>query len=176
MKFISIDSSLANTGVAIGRIEQGEILVDEIHLLQTEKAKEKQVRASSDTISRCRKTFQFIHEIMSEHNPVVVFVETPSGSQNASGMKSYGSTCQLIASILPPPIEVTATEVKMASVGEKSASKESIINWAYKKYPNLKWFFNGEKLQNKNEHVADAIAIAYAAVKTNEFKRLITFY
>lgn len=175
MKFISIDSSLAHTGVAIGNIVDGKIDVTKILLHSTEKTDNKQVRASSDTITRCRSTVQFISQILIDEDPVVIFVETPSGSQSANGMKSYGATCQLIAMLSPDPVEVTPMETKLASVGSKTASKRDIINWAYNIYPALKdqWVYHGCTLQAKNEHMADAIAIAHAGIRTTEFRKLI---
>lgn len=174
IKFISIDSSLANTGIAVGTIDsEKNIKVDSIHLHVTEKSKHKQVRASSDTIYRCRSTWNFITDIIKKENPSVIFMETPSGSQSSSGMKSYGATCQLIASLNPSPIEVTPTEVKVASVGNKTASKVDMINWAYNLYPGLNWLWHANKLQAKNEHMADAIAILYAGISTQEFERII---
>ncbi len=175
IRFISIDSSLANTGIATGKIIDNKILIDKIELIQTSKSKIKSIRVSSDTIARCRTTYKFVNEITENYNPDIIFMETPSGSQNASGMKSYGATCQLIGSLSPPPLEVTPNETKIYSVGDKTASKVTIINWAYNKYPNLDWFFHANKLQNKNEHMADAIAIAYAGIKTSEYSRLKSF-
>ena len=176
MKFVSIDSSLANTGIAVGNVGlNGVIRIDYIKLHSTSKSKHKQVRASSDAIQRCRSTWQVIQNVMKIEEPNVVFMETPSGSQSSAGMKSYGATCQLIASIEPAPIEVTPTEVKVASVGTKTASKTEMINWANNLYPNIEWFWHAGKLQAKNEHMADAIAIAYAATKTQEFERLKSY-
>ena len=172
MKFIAIDSSLSNTGVTYGTIENDIIQVDGIELIETSKTKNKQVRASSDTVSRCRETYTKLTIIIKGIEPDVIFMETPSGSQNASGMKSYGATCQLIAALNPEPIEVTPHEVKMASVNDKKASKEKMITWAINVYPHLSWLYHAGKLQAKNEHMADAIAIAYAGIETAEFKRL----
>lgn len=175
MKFVSIDSSLANTGVAVGTIgPTGHIKVEQILLTETKKTKNKQVRASSDAIARCRQTHDFVSAVINQVKPALVFAETPSGSQSSSGMKSYGATCMLIASLKPAPIEVTPNEVKLYSTGILTASKTTMINWAHKLYPDLEWFYNKQsgELQNKNEHMADAIAIAYAAVKTDEFQRL----
>jgi Holliday junction resolvasome RuvABC endonuclease subunit len=175
LKFVAIDSSLANTGVAIGSIDPlGKPTVHRIALVETEKSKNKQVRASTDTIDRCRQTFKFVDQILKEEKPHVIFVETPQGSQSSAAMKSYGATCQLIASLIPAPIEVTPNEVKMGSVNLATANKTTMINWAHKLYPNLEWFINRStgELQNKNEHLADAIAIVHAGVKTAQFEQL----
>lgn len=175
MKFISIDSSLANTGVAVGTVDKdGAITITEIHLVSTKKTDNKQIRASSDTISRCRETFEFVQTHIDRVKPHAVFAETPSGSQSSSGMKSYGSTCMLIAALSPPPFEVTPQEVKLASFGKATASKKDMMNWAEALHPDLEWDKNKNgTLKNKNEHMADAIAIAYTAVKTAEFKRIL---
>lgn len=174
MKFVSIDSSLANTGVAVGTISPaGVISIDVITLTETKKSKNKQVRASSDTIARCRQTHKFVTHVIECEKPDLIFMETPSGSQSSAGMKSYGATCMLIAALTPPPIEVTPNEVKIHSVGKSTASKTEMINWAHKHHPNVQWDKNKDgSLKNKNEHMADAIAIAYAAAKTDEYARL----
>lgn len=177
MKYLAIDSSLAHTGIAIGDLNpDGTFTVESIRLLETKKTKNKQVRASSDTIKRCRETYEFVQRMIREFKPAIIFVETPSGSQSASGMKSYGVTCQLIAALYPEPIEVTPDEVKVAALNSKTASKRAMINWAYEKYPDLTWIWRTVKgqrnLQDNNEHMADAIGIVHAGVQTEEFKKL----
>lgn len=178
LKFVSIDSSLANTGVAVGYVTpHGEITVESIHLVETKKTTNKQIRASSDTIRRCRETYDFVRDIALNKNPNLVFVETPSGSQSASGMKSYGSTCMLIASIDPLPFEVTPQEVKELSIGKATASKKEMIDWAYGLHPEVNWEKNKDgSLKNKNEHMADAIAIAYTAIKTPQVERVLKMW
>jgi len=177
IRFVSIDSSLANTGIATGIVtKDGVITICDIYLETTKKSTNKSVRASSDTVDRCRHTFDFVVDVINSVNPDVVFAETPSGSQSASGMKSYGSTCMLIASISPIPFEVTPQEVKKGSIGLATASKKEMIDWAYDLHPHIDWDLNKDgSLKNKNEHMADAIAIAYAAVQLPEFKRLLSF-
>lgn len=176
-KFLAIDSSLANTGIALGYISEDKtIMVTQIYLHESKKTRNKQIRASSDTIRRCREAFEFVHHHISQWNPNVIFAETPSGAQSSAAMKSYGITCQLIATTSPPAIEVTPIEVKVAASGTKTASKDWIINWAHDKFPALKWDKNKDgSLKNKNEHMADAIAIVHAGIKTNEFKRIHKF-
>ncbi len=176
IKFLSIDSSLANTGTAAGYITRNmEIVVEDIELVTTSKSKDKRIRASSDTIDRCKRTYRQVHRLIEYHKPDIIFVETPSGSQNSSAMKSYGSTCMLIAS-LDRAIQVTPVEVKEKSIGKKNASKREMIDWAHSKYPTLKWNYRGVDLQNNNEHMADAIAIAHASVQTDEFKLFFHAY
>jgi len=57
IRFISIDSSLANTGIATGYIdEKDEINVETISLHEKKKDNSKKVRASSNTIARGQST------------------------------------------------------------------------------------------------------------------------
>lgn len=173
--FLSIDSSLRHTGVAYGYIEGDDIVVEKIMLHNTEKSKNKQVRASSDTIDACRQNFLFLEEVIKLYSPQVIFAETPSGSQSSSGMKSYGATCQLIAALKPYPIEVTPDEVKMSSVGHKKASKREMIDWAHERHPNIDWTWHSGRIKNDNEHMADAVCITYAGIKTRQFQQLKGF-
>ena len=187
MRFISIDSSLSHTGWAVGTITESiglnspsVINIEAIGLITTEsETKKLNVRASSDTVRRCRKTVYELTDVMDTYKPEIIFAETPTGSQSANAMKSYGATCQLIAFMRPDPIEVSPTEAKIAATGNKTASKEDIIRWAYDKYPNLEWHTSRAgidvgtaKLARDNEHIADAIAIAHAGIKTPEYQRL----
>jgi Holliday junction resolvasome RuvABC endonuclease subunit len=159
IKFLAVDSSLTNTGIAWGEIDGDKINVKGISLNTTEKSKHKQVRASSDTIARCKQSYNFLQKMTEYVKPQVVFAETPTGSQGANSMKSYGATCQLIATLKPEAIEVTPNEVKMASVGSKTASKKDMIAWAAKACPNLSGWDKNKNgtFKNKNEHMADAV-------------------
>jgi Holliday junction resolvasome RuvABC endonuclease subunit len=170
--FISIDPSLSNTALVRGTIESGKITILDSLLVETEKAKTKTVRASSDLIERCTTLHTTVNDYVNLWNPQVLFAETPSGSQSADGMKNYGVSCMLLGSLTLAPIQVTPQEVKMASVGDKKASKAQMIHWATENHPEVKWITTKGKPSPKNEHVADAIAVAYAAIKTAPFKQL----
>lgn len=175
-RFLSIDASFSNVGVAIGYLlSDGTIDVKEIYLCTTEKSSVKTVRASSDTIRRCKESYTFLHKLLADWEPNVVFAETPIGSQSANAMKSYGVTCMLLASTTPPAIEVSPTEVKIAATGKKAASKREMIDWATTRYPKVSWDVYRNKITNKNEHPADAIAVAHAGVQTSEYERLKEF-
>ena len=172
MKVIGIDPSLANTCVVVGELSDKGFSPSSYTLLQTKKSTLKQVRASSDLITRCRVLVDGVKRVIAEERPLLIFVETPSGSQSADGMKNYGISCCLIATLSPHPIEVTPHEVKMASVGNKSASKREMIDWASTNYPELRWEMHNGKIQNKMEHLADALAVVQAGVKTANYTQL----
>ena len=105
-----------------------------------------------------------------------MFVEVPVGSQSARAMASYGVCIGLLAALSDKPlIEVTPTEVKLAAVGSKTASKQEMISWASDLYPHLNWIKSRGKseLADKNEHIADAIGAIHAGILTDEFARLV---
>jgi Holliday junction resolvasome RuvABC endonuclease subunit len=173
IKVISIDPSMSNTGIVWATVD---LVTDEVEivstvLVSTEKGKSKGVRASSDTVKRCRELTAAIAQAL-EFNPQVCFAETPSGSQSSDGMKSYGISCTLIALLEPEAVQVTPDEVKKASVGTKTATKEQMREWAYEKHPDAGWIEFRGKRTNANEHVADAIAAIYAGIRTADFQRL----
>ena len=169
MRVLSIDPSLRNTCLVYSEIEDRVVRVIDAITIETEKSKQKQVRASSDLIQRCDVLHRSVQECVEKWDPQIIFVETPSGSQSASGMKNYGASCYLIATLRPRAIEVTPTEVKMATVGTKTASKHEMITWAFEKHPEAPWTLRNDFPLAKQEHMADAIAIIYAGMKTPAF-------
>jgi len=174
MRIVSVDPSLSNTCLTVADLEDGVLTVLDSVTIETSKATNKQVRASSDLISRCRALHVECQEFLNKYNPVLVFIETPSGSQSASGMKSYGVSCFIAATIQPQPIEVTPHEVKMASVGKKTASKKEMIEWAFNKHPEAPWVIRGGFPLMKQEHMADSIAVVYAGITTGDFERALS--
>ena len=96
-------------------------------------------------------------------------------------MASYGICVGVLGALRIsgiPFFEVTPTEVKLASFGTKTATKEQMIQWATKKHPEAPWPTYkraGEVLvsESKAEHMADATAAIYAGVKSQPFQQLI---
>ena len=172
MKIVSIDPGLRNTALVYSELTDGVVKVIDSVTIETEKSKQKQVRASSDLIHRCDVLHRYVNKFLEKHSPEIIFVETPSGSQSASGMKNYGVSCYLIATLTPRAIEVTPTEVKKATVGTKTASKHEMIAWAFEKHPEAPWTLRNEFPLAKQEHMADAIAIIYAGMKTPAYSWL----
>lgn len=183
MKFVSIDSSLNHTGIAVGTYVGGEISIQKLYLFENGEEIEKKHkkvskykrRKTEECIEVCTISYHNIKKTLIEvgiNTIDIIFIEVPTGSQSSSGMKSYGVTCQLIGVLEDyfKVIPVSAEGAKVASVGNKSASKGDIINWAYNLYPNLDWEihkvgkYKGQ-LKDKNEHMADAIAIAYEGIQ-----------
>jgi Holliday junction resolvasome RuvABC endonuclease subunit len=183
-----LDPALSNFGMAKGILDlkTGEFELKELGLQQTEKTTVKTVRTNCDDINRSRQIYDAMNDFLSDVR--IVFAETPVGSQNASGMKAYGVSVALLATLVTPPIQVTAGQVK-AVTGKRNATKNQVIEWAAKQYPDAKWLParltktsdpesfpkhpNGDLLHKVNEHMADAIAAIHAGVESDEFIKLI---
>jgi Holliday junction resolvasome RuvABC endonuclease subunit len=178
MKILSIDPSMSHTALVLFELDVATMDAKVIWstTLNTEKTKSKQVRASSDLIGRCRELYEPTKYYIKIHQPDLIFAETPSGSQSAAGMKSYGVSCFLLATLTPNPIEVTPIEVKKATVGSKTASKADMIAWAFYKHPELEWKLDktGKPQVTTEEHKADAVAVFYAGIKTADFSRALS--
>jgi Holliday junction resolvasome RuvABC endonuclease subunit len=173
------DPSLANWGFAL--VDVDPISLDMtprlIKLQRTEKSKNKQVRASADKLVRARQLRQAFVEL--EKDAHMNAGEVPSGSQSATASNALGIATGVLACHSKPLIEVNPTEVKKAVTGYSTASKEEMVEWATNLWPDLQWI-KGKAFQSKyasqNEHMADALAIVYTAIRTEQFKQAATMF
>ena len=180
LKIASIDPSLSNFGLAKGTIdisvESFPVTLSELQLVETDtdKSARKVVRRNSEDLERARKLLRGMQRFIADVD--MVFVEVPVGSQSARSMASYGICIGILSSIGKPLIQVTPTEVKLAAVGNKTASKSEMIDWASGLYPDLNWLVSRGKMTAKNEHLADAIGAIHAGVLTDEFARAVSVF
>lgn len=175
VRFISLDTSMSNLGLAWGHWESStnSYLVEGLKLVHTEPSNIKQVRKSAQDYERCRALYNGLHDLIKEWQPYIAFAEMPTGSQSANGMKSYGISLMLIGTVTVPVVQVTPQEVKVASVGNKQATKPEMIAWAHKKWPHLPWLTyrrdGQDQLTAANEHLADACAAIEAGMRTGQW-------
>lgn len=180
IKIVGVDISLCNIGICKATIMQDDsIYVEKVSLIHPDKSgyNKKQVRRNSDDLRRMRWLHDELHKSIEGCD--IIAVEIPVGSQSARSMVSYGGCLGVLASIKKPLIEVTPSEVKLAGVGTKTASKEEMIQWATTKHPNAGWKIvtrKGVKSYAKdNEHASDALAAIYAALETDQLKTSMAF-
>jgi hypothetical protein len=136
-------------------------------LIETTTGKNKRVRKNSDDLDRARAISSELKQSLKDVQ--MVFAEVPVGSQSARAMASYGISIGVLSAIAKPMVQVTPSEVKIAAVNDKTASKEEMIAWAVDLYPDFDWLERGGKKLNKNEHIADAIAAIHAGIKSEQF-------
>lgn len=180
IKVVGLDPSFRNFGVAHSLIdlESGLISVVDLHLEQTAGAAGKTVRKNSDDL-RCARQ---LHDMLIEQcrHPKFAMIEVPTGTQSARASWALGITVGVIASCPIPIIQVTPSQVKMASVGKKTASKMEMIEWAMSLYPDLNWLMRKSKglmvPTNANEHLADAVAVLHAGAGSDQFKEIAALH
>lgn len=184
LRAVSFDPSLSNFGIArvVIKLDTMQIGVESIATLSTERRSNKAVRQNSDDLRRAQELQSGM--VTNCATCAVAFAEIPTGAQSARAMYAFGVSVGVLASCPIPLIQVQPFETKLATVGTKTASKEEMIEWATGLYPDLPWQ-RYEKASKKhaegdyhddNEHMADAIAVSYAAIRTDEFQRMIAMW
>lgn len=182
LKVIGIDPALANFGFAVGTVDVDTLEVEVQDLILTKTAADKKtakvVRKNSDDLARARTLHAALHEVCKGAH--IAIAEVPVGSQSARAMASYGMCVGVLASCPIPLIEVTATEVKLAGAGKKTASKEEMIAWAAKRFPTAPWLTQKKlgqlNLISSNEHLADAAAAIIAGTQTGQFLQVLAMH
>lgn len=182
LKVVGLDPSLRNWGIATGVYDTESKLVA-IHSLEVVNPvlpTGKQVRQNSIDLESACQLYRETLKSVAQAN--AVFAEVPVGSQSARAMASYGVCVGVLGALRAagnPFFEVTATEVKMAGPGKKTATKSEMIEWAVTKHPAAPWpryKSNGEALisEAKAEHMADAVAAIYAGIATQQFQSMLS--
>lgn len=180
---VGFDPSLRNWGIAKGTLclHTMKLTIPSVDVINPVLPTGKQVRQNSKDVE---SAFQLAEgAIAAAKGAQAIFVEVPVGSQSARAMASYGICAGVLGSLRAmgiPFFEVTPTEVKLAAVGNKTATKKQMIDWATAQHPEANWPYyrrNGEQLisEAKGEHMADAIAAIYAGLRTPQFKQALPF-
>ena len=177
LRVAGMDPSLRNWGVALGTYDTvtQELKIKTVAVIQPVLPTGKQVRQNSEDLEAaaqlCAGALTYAKEAQ------VIFVEVPVGSQSARAMASYGICVGVLGALRAtgtPFFEVTPTEVKMATVGRKTATKLEMIQWATRQHPAASWPYYKQKgvqiiSEAKAEHMADAIGAIQAGIHTNPF-------
>lgn len=98
-------------------------------------------------------------------------------------MASYGICVGVLGALRAtgiPFFEVTPTEVKIAALGYKNATKQEMIQWALQHHPEANWPSykqNGitKVSEAKAEHMADAVGSIYAGIGLSSFQQMMLF-
>lgn len=175
IRIAGLDGSKSNFGIALMNLDTDtlDLSVADLILIKTEKDQAKQVRKSSDNLLRAQIIAQGCE--MALRGCATAFVEVPSGGQSYDAVLGFGIVIGIYASLRIPVVEVSPSETKKAAVGTRTASKAEMIEWAMEKFPTAPWRLR--KLKGAmvptadNEHLADAVAIAYAGLLTPSFKQ-----
>jgi Holliday junction resolvasome RuvABC endonuclease subunit len=172
LRVLGIDPSLSNFGFAAGLLDitTDTLKISELKLIETVPEKKgKNVRQSSLDYTRAVALYEALTENVAGAD--MIFVEMPVGSQSSRAQTSYGICIGLIASITDiPVVQVSPSEVKKATVGSNTATKDEMIAWAFERHPGANWKLNKlNKPLRKMEHVADAVAAIEAGLKSQQY-------
>lgn len=162
--FLSADPSLKNTALIWGQIENGVIKPIGHMISTTDKVKGEKVMI--DMVNRARKTIENIISTVTLVSPDYTFSEIPSGSQSLSGAKSAALSCAYIALLGADCVISTPGEVKKATGNKRTATKEDIMDWADKKFPDYEFprKKDGTMVKGKCEHICDALAVVESGI------------
>jgi len=179
IQVVGFDPSLRNWGIAKGVIDLQEkcLVVQQLQVITPVLPKTKQIRQNSQDLESARQLYEEAWAFAKDAQ--AIFVEVPVGSQSARAMASYGICVGILGGLRAsdiPFFEVTPTEVKKASCGKATASKQEMITWAMNNHPEAPWpiYSQHNKVlvsEAKAEHMADAIGAIYAGVRDNQFKQ-----
>lgn len=178
------DPSLRNWGIAkaVYDTETKKVTVSHITVIQPTLNKSKQIRQNSLDIDSADQLFKGAYQYAKDAQ--MVFAEVPVGSQSSRSMVSYALCIGILGSFRAlniPFVEVTPTEVKMATVGSKTATKEEMITWAVANHSEANWptyKHKGKELISAGnaEHMADAIGAIYAGIASNSFQQTLKLF
>ena len=184
LRVVGFDPSLRNWGIAKGILIPAAtplVHIEEVAVINPELPTGKQVRQNSLDLEAAKQLCQAA--IKAAEGAQAIFVEVPIGSQSARAMASYGICVGILGAIRArgiPFFEVTPNEVKLASVGKKTATKLEMIEWAVYKHPEANWptYMQHRQVkisEAKAEHMADATAAIYAGLSCNSFQQMLPF-
>lgn len=181
-KVVGFDPSLRNWGISKGTLSPDGLQIHEVDLINPALSTGKQVRQNSLDLESAKQLCA--GALAAAEGADAIFVEVPVGSKSARAMASYGICVGILGALRAtgiPFFEVTPNEVKLTTVGKKTATKQEMIEWAMNAHPEANWpTYNrlGELQvsEAKAEHMADATAAIYAGIATNEFQQLLRFH
>jgi len=182
LHIVGMDPSMLNWGISRGvlsldlqNLKNSKLRIEKLQVIRPVKPDKKQVRTVSVDLIAAEQLAKGVASVVD--GAQLIFVEMPVGSQNASGMKAYGICTGIMGTLRAHGtnfFEVTPSEVKITTVGSKTATKEDMINWARKQHPEAPWPYHGKNLNaGLAEHMADSIAAIYAGLKTKEFQQML---
>lgn len=178
---MGIDAALAHMGlvkVLVCPKTRTILELVDLKVLSTDKMVEKGMGVSKDRLRRGRELVRGISNFgyNGKHIARICCAEAPEGSQSAGAAFALGIATGILCGVTVPMVDVTPHEVKMASIGKRTASKEEMRQWAFSKFPNAPWIEHLGRRTNENEHVADALAAIEAGMLTEQFKAYAGIY
>lgn len=180
IRVAGMDPSFANYGIVAMDVpvQRGKPLLRAMRLISTDGRDRKVVRKNSDDMRRAAELHAGVGEFIAGNKCTLAMAEIPQGAQSARAAWCLGIALGVIAGVQIQIIQVSPIETKLATVGSKTASKAEMIEWAVSEYPDANWLTHKSKgkiiYSAANEHLADAVAVTHAGMKSEQFQQLVT--
>ena len=164
------DPSLTAWGYAVLNTQNNVLTLG---CIKTEpQAKKRRIRKGDDLIRRISEIYDVLLPLIARYHVRFILSELPHGSQNAHAAVMIGAVtaiCQGISVMSNIAIEwYSEADAKKAVLGRISSTKQQMVDAIAKKY-DVQW----TKVKYKDEAIADALAIHYAATKSSS---VLTFF
>jgi len=180
---IALDASLANTGWVVYKVEKNKWSAIAHGIIQTSKsAAKRELFCGGDNTRRWKLIVAKLVELNDKYRFSALACEITSGGvQNASAAKSlFGAQALVIAfcdTLRIPAVYVSPRDVKIALVGNASASKLDMMEQADKVTGIGQDYLQTRKgtknkYETKYEHVADAVGV-FEAVKDHDILKMM---
>lgn len=179
IQVVGMDPSMNHWGMCKGYLDLSDGTLDIVafKLIEPEIVKTKTVRKNSLDTDRATELFKSLKDFIT--GSILIFTETPVGSQSSRSQTSYGMCVGLTGALRAcgyTIIQIDASSSKLALTGNKTASKKEMIESAVSIYPTAPWLRQGKRVLSKCEHLADAIGSIHAGVLTPEFNNYLAAY
>ena len=194
IKAVAIDPGFTNTGVfyfdIYGDKDGYEIIPLSIRHLVNKPPTAPNQSNSGLYVNKAENLFREYQDVIrcqGNGDVDLVFVELPhGGAQSSQAMKALCAVNAVIGALHETEfcqwVYLTPNEVKQV-VSIKNPDKKDIMRFAIGKYPELQWITtkrennlglvspDGMYYTNKNEHAADAVAVAHSGLETVSFAK-----
>jgi len=176
-RVIGFDPSMSNWGIAVGLYNEKTdvVSITDLDIIKPEKLTSKKISRSHKDLLSATQLASGVFDVIRWYKPDFIYVEVPHGSQSARAAVGYGICIGILGSLKATGhnfTELRESQVKMATVGSRKATKEEMIQWAVKRHKEANWpkhKRDGKAVITTGtaEHMADAVATIYAGVKGN---------
>lgn len=182
IKIVGFDPSMSNWGIAKATLDVQtlEFSVDDLILVETESEAKKGVIKQSDDLRRARIVREGMMQACEDASFAISEIPFCNPAGYAGANFNSGLVTGVLASCPIPLIQVFPAEVKQKATGIRSATKEEMIAWAIKRFPDAPWrmrTLKGKQVPTKaNEHLADAVASINAGLDSQQLKQALAIY
>jgi hypothetical protein len=182
IKIVGFDPSTSNWGIAKATLDIStlDFTVDDLIVIETESESKKGVIKQSDDLRRAKIVRQGMAEACEDASFAISEIPFCNPAGYAGANFNSGLVTGVLASCPIPLIQVFPAEVKQKATGIRSATKQEMIDWAMKRFPDAPWRMR--KLKGKmvpmniNEHLADAVGAINAGLDSQQIQQALAIY